>query len=172
MKLRLFIFGGLPGAGKSTLAKALAAHTGATYIRIDTIEQAIRSSENYTQPMWDEGYLVGFGLALDNLRLGRVVVADSVNPIAYTRDRWLQVATAAGAEAVEIEVICTDLAEHRQRVEGRATDVPGLKLPTWQEVIEREYEPYPRERVVIDTAGKPPEDSVADLLAKVKPKIR
>ena len=40
----LIVFSGLPGTGKTTLAKDLAATTGAVYLRIDTIEQAIRNS--------------------------------------------------------------------------------------------------------------------------------
>ena len=38
----LFIFAGLPGSGKSTLAGVLAREIRAVYIRIDTIEQALR----------------------------------------------------------------------------------------------------------------------------------
>ncbi len=38
----LFIFSGLPGSGKSTLARAVARHFAAAYVRIDTIEQALR----------------------------------------------------------------------------------------------------------------------------------
>ena len=38
----LIIFSGLPGSGKSTIARALAQQLGAVYLRIDTIEQAIR----------------------------------------------------------------------------------------------------------------------------------
>ena len=35
-------FGGLPGTGKSTLARRLAAGTGAVWLRIDEIENAMR----------------------------------------------------------------------------------------------------------------------------------
>ena len=40
----LVVFGGLPGTGKTTLARQVADRLGATYLRIDTIEQALRSS--------------------------------------------------------------------------------------------------------------------------------
>jgi predicted kinase len=44
----LIVFGGLPGSGKSTVARALARQIKALYLRIDTIEQAIRSSAPLT----------------------------------------------------------------------------------------------------------------------------
>ena len=37
-------FAGLPGTGKSTLARAVADGLGATFVRIDTIEAALRRS--------------------------------------------------------------------------------------------------------------------------------
>ena len=42
----LYIFSGLPGTGKSTLAKRVAQHFDALYLRIDTIEQALRELYN------------------------------------------------------------------------------------------------------------------------------
>jgi predicted kinase len=40
----LFIFAGLPGVGKSTLARSLAREQEAVFLRIDTIEAALRSA--------------------------------------------------------------------------------------------------------------------------------
>lgn len=40
----LIILGGLPGAGKTTIARELALRLGAVHIRIDSIEQATRDS--------------------------------------------------------------------------------------------------------------------------------
>lgn len=37
----LIVIGGLPGIGKTTLARLLAARLGAVHLRVDTIEQAI-----------------------------------------------------------------------------------------------------------------------------------
>lgn len=36
----LIVIGGLPGTGKTTLARLLASRIGAVHLRIDTIEQA------------------------------------------------------------------------------------------------------------------------------------
>jgi hypothetical protein len=86
----------------------LARLLGAVYLRIDSIEQAIRDSVT-EKDLYDAGYRVGYAVAEDNLRLGRTVVADSVNPIALTRDSWLAVAKRGQVHAVEIEVQCSDV---------------------------------------------------------------
>jgi predicted kinase len=99
------------------------------------------------------------------LRLGRTVVADSVNPLCLTRDAWCDVAVRAGAIFVEVLVICSDPIEHRHRVETRTTDIAGFTLPTWQEVLTREFKPWRREHIVIDTAGQTVEQSMAELRA-------
>jgi len=82
-------------------------------------------------------------------------VADSVNPIALTREAWRNVATRSDVAAAEIEVRCSDVAEHRARIESRTSDIAGLRLPTWADVQAREYEPSdPQQVVIIDTAGR------------------
>jgi predicted kinase len=150
----LTIIGGLPGAGKTTIARELARQIAATHIRINSIEQAIRDSGLLSQPINDAGYRVGYSVAEDNLRVGRTVIADAVNPLAMTRDAWLAVANRAQVSAIEIEITCSDATEHRQRVEKRVSDIAGLCPPTWQEVVSRDYESWNRERLVIDTAGQ------------------
>ena len=159
----LIIFGGLPATGKTTIARELARRLGATYLRIDTIEQVLRECATVSEPIHDEGYRVAYAIAEDNLRLGRTVIADSVNPIRLSRDAWIGVAHRAHAHAVEVEVICSDPQLHRQRVETRAVDIRGLSLPTWEKIISREYEPWEREHIVIDTAGRSVGESVEEL---------
>lgn len=165
----LIVLAGLPGSGKSTLARELAGRTGAVWLRIDSIEQALRRSTLALDPVEDAGYMAGYAIAEDNLRLGRTVIADSVNPIELTRAAWRAVAHRAGRTAVEVEVVCSDATEHRRRVEGRDTDVSGLRLPDWQAVQDREYHPWQRERVVIDTAGTGIDACVEALLERLPP---
>jgi predicted kinase len=158
----LYIFGGLPGTGKSALALHLARKQQAVYLRIDTIETALRQAGGTVSGA--EGYTVAYHIAEDNLRLGRRVVADSVNPLQVTRTAWRGVAINVGAPYIEIEVICSDEAEHRNRVESRSTDIPDFKLPTWEEVVNRHYEPWKDEHIIIDTAGKKQEQSETGLM--------
>ena len=79
----LLIFGGLPAAGKTSIAVELARRVDAVHLRIDSIEQALRNAG--LTILGPEGYLVAYAIAEDNLRLGRTVIADSVNPIEATR---------------------------------------------------------------------------------------
>jgi len=156
----LIILGGLPGAGKSTIARELARRIGAMHLRIDSIEQAIRDSDLLKGPMNDVGYRVAYAVAEDNLRLGRVVIADSVNPIQFTREAWRSVAARANVRALEVEIRCADSVEHRSRVEKRIGDIAGLRLPTWKEVVAREYAPWDQEHLVLDTSALLPEECV------------
>jgi predicted kinase len=161
----LYIFAGLPGSGKSTMAKRLAQHTGAVYLRIDTIEQALR--DLCSVDVGGEGYRLAYRVAADNLGIGRSVVADSCNPIDLTRTEWQGVATDVGAAHTNVEVICSDADEHRLRVARRVAEVEGLVLPTWQEVTTREYHAWSSPRLILDTAGKSETQSIGELLMLV-----
>src|SRR5260370_5668736 len=125
----LIVFGGLPGTGKTTLARAFAQQWRATYLRIDTIEQALRSSEMLAGDVGPAGYIVAYALAEANLRLGGIVVADSVNPLAITRDAWRKVAAVAASAVFEIEVDCSEAHQHPRRTEPPTFNTPRLTTP-------------------------------------------
>jgi predicted kinase len=161
----LFIFSGLPGSGKSTLARALAGQIGAVYVRVDTIEQALRDVCRIDVEA--EGYRLAYRIARDNLLLGLNVVADSCNPIELTRREWERVALDAGVSHMNIEVMCSDIQQHRGRVESRLSEIPGLKLPTWSEVVSREYHQWTTNRLVIDTSGRSSQESQMELFRRV-----
>lgn len=160
----LIVLGGLPGTGKTTLARLLAARLGAVHLRVDTIEQALVRSGLTRHPVGPAGYVVGYALAGDHLRQGLTVIAESVNPLCVTRDAWREAAVRADVPVVEVEVCCSDPVEHRRRVTSRSADIANLPLPDWRQIVEREYEPWDREHIVVDTAGQTPAESLESLL--------
>jgi predicted kinase len=159
----LIVFGGLPGTGKTTIARELARQLGAVHLRIDSIEQALRDDRAGRHSLDDAGYRVAYMIAADNLSIGRIVIADSVNPLPVTRDAWVAVAKRTRTRVMEVEIICSDPDEHRRRTENRVSDIPGLTLPTWQETISREYHPWVSSHLVVDTARQSVEQSARTL---------
>lgn len=161
----LIVFSGLPGTGKTTISRELTGRLAATYLRIDSIEQAL---ENAGLTAGAGGYAIANALTAENLKLGRIVIADCVNPVLASRAAWRQTALQTSARMVEIEMVCSEPALHRQRVEDRTPDIDALKLPTWSDVVSWAYEPWDREHLVLDTAHC----SIDDLLERAQTYIR
>ncbi len=149
----LISLSGFPSAGKTTIARALAQRINAVHLSIDSIERVIGGG-------YDEAYRVAQAVAGDNLTLGHTVITDCVNPGRQSRDDWRDVANAAGVPILEVEVICSDKTEHLRRLPRAAARRKGEPLTRSEEVI-RHYQPWDRERLVIDTARLSVDDAVA-----------
>jgi len=161
----LYIFSGLPATGKSTIAKILANRTHSVYLRIDTIEQGIRDLCNFN--VQGEGYRLAYNIADDNLKIGNSVVSDQCNLLKITRNEWSNVAVNNHCKYIHIEIICSDKAEHKSRTEQRQTEIEGLILPTWEEILRKEFDPCEEECIIIDTANKSVEECVEELMNKI-----
>ncbi len=166
----LVVFGGLPGTGKTTVARKVAARARAALIRVDAIEQAMRSAGVLRAGVGPAGYMAAYALAEANLRLGLGVVADCVNPLPVMRAAWR--AVAAPGPVVEVEVVCRNTAEHRRRVETRVPDIAGLVPPTWEAVSCHEYEPWDGPRLVLDTAALSADDAASRVCDEIAARRR
>jgi predicted kinase len=165
----LIIFSGLPGTGKSTLARKLAGQLQATYLRIDTIEDEMLDQDAAPLVARGGGYCVAYAVAADNLKLGRAVVADSVNPIRITRDAWHEVARNSGVPYFDIAVVCHDVQEHRRRIDARTS---GTRGSNWLAIQEREFEPPDEATIVIDTSGRTAQQCLVDLSEALRDRAR
>jgi predicted kinase len=151
--MSLIEFGGLPGTGKSTLARWLAGEMGAVYLRIDAIDAALRRNGLTPEQTGIAAYSVAHDIAAEHLGRCLTVVADAVNPVAEARTGWRDLAQTYGSRHVVIETVCPDVSEHRRRVDTRPADVPGWTYPDWAGVTVRaaEYQPRDDIRLVVDT---------------------
>jgi len=150
----LVVFAGPPGTGKTTLSRRLAMDLRAALLRVDVIEAALLRSGELSPPLGPVGYVMAQEVAACCLAVGTRTVVDAVNPTAEARAGWRGIAAAAGTALFVFEVVLGDAVEHRRRVEQRQSDLPGLVVPTWQQVVERDYQPWDVERdggrVVVD----------------------
>jgi predicted kinase len=154
----LIVFGGLPGTGKTTISRALSAKLGSAYLRIDAIEQAIKASG--VEEAGSAGYAVANAIAEANLRIGVSVTADCVNPVIESRLGWREVAARVSAQFIEIELICSDHAEHRRRVENRSSDIVDHIVPSWDTVTKHHFEIWEGDHLVLDTAKLAPAELI------------
>ena len=159
--MTLTVVGGLPAVGKTAVcrevlrlrAEARPRSRPPTWLRIDSIEQALRDSGEMLPGMpAGAGYYVAAAVARDVLTSGGDVLVECVNPLSLTRRLWEETASALGCRFLAVEIVCSDKAEHRRRVQQRVSDIEGLELPDWRAVERRDYAPWPEADLHLDTA--------------------
>lgn len=149
----LVVVGGLPAVGKTTVCRALLEGRPMTWLRVDSIEQALRrSGEMLPGAPGGAGYWAAAAVAGDVLSTGGDVLVECVNPLPITRRLWARTAADADASFLGVKLVCSDTAEHRRRVEQRVSDIEGLVLPDWRAVRQRDYESWPEADLRVDTA--------------------
>ena len=149
----LVVVGGLPAVGKTAVCRALLRERPMTWLRVDSIEQALRrSGEMLPGAPGGAGYWAAAAVAGDVLSTGGDVLVECVNPLPITRRLWARTAADADASFLGVELVCSDTAEHRRRVEQRVSDIEGLVLPDWRAVRQRDYESWPEADLRVDTA--------------------
>lgn len=114
-------------------------------------------------------------IAKDNLLLGGDVIEDTVNPNRLTRELWVLTASAAFAQLLNVEVVCSDPDVHRQRVETRDCDIEGFVIPDWNAVSTREFEQWRTDRLVVDTCVSSSQEcaeTIAHEMKKLRVQVR
>ena len=157
--MKLVIFSGLPGTGKSSLAEAVGRHFGIPVFAKDWLEASLLQSElkptSKEKSLGYAGYELLTVLAKRQLMLGQSVILDSVAATKTIRMEWRKLAKRYQAEWRVIECVCSDESIHRARLKVRKRGIPGWHELEWSEAerVKNYYVPWRQDRLVLDMAN-------------------
>jgi predicted kinase len=165
----LLVVSGLPGTGKTSVARTVADRLSAVHLSVDPVENAMLGAG--AEKGWTTGvsaYEAVRAMAEDNLARGMTVVVDAVNDSEAARDTWRRAAGAAATQVRFVLLTLSDVTEHQRRLEGRERGMVHVGEPTWEQVQARAmaYEPWIGPVTEVD-ASRPLAELVAQVLASL-----
>ncbi len=155
--MKLIVFSGLPGTGKSALAEAVGQRLGIPVFAKDWLEATLLRAElapaNPEKPLGSAGYKLLTVLAERQLKLSQSVILDSVASTLTIRATWRALAAQFAAEWRVIECICSDETVHRARLGIRQRQIPGWHELDWAEVehVKSYFAAWYEPRLVLDS---------------------
>lgn len=167
--LKLIVFSGLPGAGKSTFAYKTSCKLKLPIFSVDPIESAIiKSGITKSFETGLAAYLIAQRLADEQLGNGISAIIDAVSSVREAKDMWINLAAKYSAQLVIIECILNeDL--HKQRLQKRVRNLFGFSEVKWEQVlkIKIEYTKWNKPKLQIDT-GKPVSANFMKIIKYIK----
>jgi len=154
--MKMIVFSGLPGTGKSSLAESIGRQLGIPVFAKDWLEASLISSglgsNDDLQRLGFAGYELLTVLAERQLMLNQSVILDSVASTQTIRTKWFQLAEQYAAERLVIECICSDERIHRTRLKDRRRNIPGWHELEWADIekVKQYYPPWVEEHLVLD----------------------
>ena len=154
--MKLIVFSGLPGTGKSSLAEAVGRELSIPVFAKDWLEAALLRSEliasNPEKPLGSAGYELLTALAERQLMLGQSVILDSVTGTESIRGIWKRLSQQYGADWRVIECICSDESFHRLQLSKRRRNIPDWHELEWSDIqkVKGYFSPWEEERLVLD----------------------
>ena len=159
MSTLLIAMAGLPGTGKTTLAKALAEKLGAAVLDKDMLRAALIEPERieYSRKQNDAVYELLLKGAIQYLRRGTPVILDGRTfTRKYQVERVVKFATENDAELRMIECVCDEaLALKRIRADmEKGNHLAADRGPELYRRLKNEAEPIEIEHLSVDTGGE------------------
>ncbi|MBV7339871.1 AAA family ATPase [Chloroflexi bacterium TSY] len=158
--MKLILLTGLPGTGKSTLAKALSDKIQVPVFSKDIIEAAllrcdVKTACNGGQPVSYAVYEILFALAEQQLSLRQSCIIDCVASHPTVRKQFQLTAKQHHAKWLVIECICSDEEIHKTRLTTRKRNIPGYRELDWYHLLKTKerYVQWEESRHIVDSVN-------------------
>ena len=164
MEPTLVLFSGLPGCGKTTLARRVAQQFRIPLFSKDRVQRVLR--DHIPEATGMDGYHLMLDLAEEQLGLGIPVVLDAVFPLLELRQAAREMAARHGARWRPVVCHYSEENLYRRRLEERVQYTPGWTPLGWEEVerVRTYYQPWPDGEALTLDAVEPIEANFARLV--------
>ena len=151
MTPRLLAVIGLPGVGKTTVAREFADRLDARLLRTDTVRTDCVSDPDYTPAERRRVYTELFSRAHDAIDSGRSVVLDGTFRNRADRERAVELAAEAGATLGVVVVDC-EAPVVESRIAARENDASDADIEVYRDFRKR-YDSVRLPHATIDNSG-------------------
>lgn len=164
----LILFAGMPGSGKTTLARMVARRLGVPAFAKDRVQRVLRD-HNLAASNTGDGYYIILDMADEQLSLGLNVILDATFPLDHFRTVASEIAARHKSRFCAIYCYCSDDQIWRDRMSQRVQYVPGWKPVGWDDVqrMRDYYQPWNDNALFADSIY-PPEANLPLVLEYIK----
>jgi predicted kinase len=152
----LILFTGMPGSGKTTLARMVARRLKVPVFAKDRVQRVLRDHHLAPENSGD-GYYIILDIADELLSLGLSVMLDATFPLDHFRMVASDIAARYKANFCAIYCYCSDEKVWQSRMVDRVHYVPGWKPVGWSDVLRMKeyYQPWNDNALFVDSMNPP-----------------
>jgi len=151
---------GLPGSGKTTLARAFAGRFGWRHLNSDSVRSALDLRGHYAEADKQRVYDALLGETAALLQAGENVVVDSTFYREDIRRPFVEAARATGTPVKWVEITAPEAVVRERLRRPRADSEAGWEV---YRKIRAAFEPLPAGRLVLDS-GRQPAEAMLDAM--------
>lgn len=161
----LILIAGLPGTGKTTIARIFAAQYGAVHISSDELRHELGLMGHYSPAEKQRVYNELLKRAGNALKSGRNVVVDSTFSNISTRQAFIELAAACHVPVKWVEIRAKETTLRERLSHPRPDSEANFEI---YEKIRDQFEPLPADSLVIWSDEDSPEAAAEKIAGSLK----